>query len=167
MANNKLNLPSIVPGEALITTAVEAKKEVVTTLATQLGQTQRARMETQAKVEVAKLGVAKEAIGAVKSLFEVLKSHNELQATRAEWDGRVAAAEAEVAKAEVNLSAQREKNATKLEELRQDQQVLERLLGLFDDVMGEVTHTQLSEEAKAESRKYLLDLSEKLVQLKR
>lgn len=124
------------------------------------------KLESQAKIEVAKLQVAKEAIVATQSFFEVLKSHKVLQATRVEWEGKVQTAKTSVRKAEVDLETARENNKPKMEELEQSRAVLSRLLLLFDEVMREVSDADLSNEVRKESRQYLLKLSDHIVQLK-
>ncbi len=53
-------------------------------------KTERASIEAGAKTEVARLQVAKEAIEAFKAGFEVIKSHNQLKSTIAEWQGCLA-----------------------------------------------------------------------------
>jgi len=157
MSNHKkLVLPSVVPGEALVQTIAEES-----------AKTLRTRLETQSKVEVAKLQVAKEAIAATKSFFEVLKSYNELQATRAEWEGRVTAAETAVQKAQVDLETAQENNKPKMGELEQSLEAQTRLLSLFDEVMKEVTDADLSDDVRKEARQYLLQLSDRIVQLKK
>ena len=134
---------------------------------TELLKTQRAAIEADAKVEVGRLQVAKEAISAVRSICEVFKSYNELESTRVEWEGRVIAAETGLRKAQVDLEKAREKNMLRKEELRQTDEALSRVLELFDEVLVETRNPELSEESKREARKYLLELSAHIVKLKK
>jgi hypothetical protein len=158
MADNKLKLPTSVPtGTPVLSETVQ----------TELLKTQRANIDAGARVEVARLQVAKEAITATKAFFEVLKSYNELEATRAEWEGRVTTAETAVQQAQVELDTAREKNQPRMEELRQAKEAQDRLLELFDDVMAELKNATLGDQSKAKSREYLLQLSDLLVKLKR
>lgn len=157
MSNDKLKLPTTLP---------DSTQELSEAVQTEVLKTQRAGTDADAKVAVARLQVAKEAITATKTLFEVLKSHNELDATRAEWAGRVAAEEIAVRKAEVELDTVLEKNQPRMEELRQVKEILDRVFELFDDVMAELKAASLSEESRAKSRDYLLKLSDMLVKLK-
>ena len=134
---------------------------------TEVLKTQRAGIDASAKVEVARLQVAKEAIVATKAFFEMLKSHNELQSTCAEWEGRVNAAETAVKKAEVDLQTAQEQNKPRMDELEQSREAQKRLLSLFDEVMKQVTDGDLGEEVRKEARQYLLQLSDRIVQLKK
>ncbi len=158
MSDDKLKLPTTLP---------VSTPELSDAVQTEVLKTQRASIDAGAKVEVARLQVAKEAITATKAFFEVLKSHNELEATRAEWEGRVTAAETAVQQATVELDTVREKNQPRMEELRQAKEAQDRLLELFDDVMSELKAASLGDESKAKSREYLLQLSDMLVKLKR
>jgi len=128
---------------------------------------QRADIDASAKVEVARLQVVKEAIAATKAFFDVLKSHNELESTRAEWAGRVNVAETAVQNAEVDLETAQEQNKVRREELEQSRETQTRLLSLFDEVMKQVKDADLSEEVRKEARQYLLQLSDRIVQLKK
>ena len=158
MSNDKLKLPTSLP---------QKSPQVSEVVQTETLKKQRAGIDAGSKVEIARLQVAKEAITATKTLFEVLKSYNELETTRIEWEGRVSAAETAVKQAEVKLETVREKSQLGMEELRQAKEVQDRLLGLFDDVMRELASAALDEESKAKSRQYLLQLSDHIVKLKR
>ena len=158
MPNDKLKLPTSLP---------QKSPQVSEVVQTEILKTQRADIDAGSKVEIARLQVAKEAITVAKAFFQVLKSRNELETTRLEWEGRVSAAETAVKQAEVELETVREKSRLGMEELRQAQEVQDRLLGLFDDVMRELASADLDEESKAESRQYLLQLSDHIVKLKR
>ncbi|MBK6847125.1 MAG: hypothetical protein IPG96_06120 [Proteobacteria bacterium] len=163
MADDKLKLPTGITTVPASTGDIQVSDRV----RSEMLKTQRAGIEGAAKVEVARLQVAQEAIAATRALFEVFKSHNELQATRAEWEGRVSAAEAAVRKAAVDLETAQEQNKPRLEELDQSREVQQRLLALFDEVMKQATHADLSEETKKEARQYLLQLSDRIVQLRK
>ena len=119
------------------------------------------------KVEVAKLQVYKEAMVTVQAICGVLKSHKELQSTCVEWEGRIRVAESDVQKAEANLQATREQNKSKMEELEQSREALMRLLSLFDDVMEKAKAPDLPDYDKKALRQYLLQLADKIVQLKK
>lgn len=129
-------------------------------------KTERAGIEAGAKTEVARLQVAKEAIEAVKGVFEVIKSHNQLKATRVEWQGRVTQAEIEVNRAEVNLQAAREGNQIRVEELAQSRALMDPILKLFDATMEELRNSNCSKEEKAQLRQELQIISDNLVKLK-
>ena len=163
MSDDKLKLPTEIipaPGE-------NGKRAVSDEIREQLLKNERAGIDASAKVDVAKLQVAKEAIVATRAFFEVLKSYNELQSTRTEWEGRVDVAATAVQKAEVELQQTQEQNKSRMEELKQSGEAMERLLSLFDDVMKEVTDADLSDDLKKESRQFLLQLSDRIVQLKK
>jgi hypothetical protein len=162
MSNGKLKLPNSFPvslpaGETDIPSACSAE----------MLKTQRAGIEANAKIETARLQVAQEAISMVKSFFDVLKSHNELEATRIEWEGRVNTEENALRKALVNLESTKEQNFTRREELNQSRASLNRLLSLFDDVREETSKAEISEETKNAQRQFLLQLSDKIVQLRK
>ena len=158
MSDDKLKLPTTLP---------VSTPELSEAVQTEVLKTQRASIDAGAKVEVARLQVAKEAITATKTFFELPKSYNELEATRAEWEGRVTVAKTAVQQAQVELDTVREKNQPRMEELRQAKEVQDRLLENYDDVMSELKAASLGEESKAKSREYLLQLSDMLVKLKR
>lgn len=163
MSDDKLKLPSglaKIPGPGGETPISES-------VHTEMLKTQRAGIDASAKVEVARLQVAKEAIVATKAFFDILKSSNELKATRVEWEGRVSAAETAVKKAEVDLKTAQEQNKPRMEELDQSREAQKRLLALFDDVMNQVTDAKLDDETKKEARQYLLQLSDRIVKLKK
>ena len=130
-------------------------------------KTQRAGIEGAAKAELARLQAAQEAIVSVRAVFEVFKSHHNLQATRVEWEGRVNAAEVAVRKAALDLETAQEQNRPRMEELEQSRKIQQRLLALFDDVMKQATSSELSQETKKEARQYLLQLSDRIVQLRK
>ena len=150
MSSRKLRIPTIHVGES---------SKVSDAVLTETLKTERDK-------EVAQLGVMREAIAVTKDFFAVLRSHNELEATHAEWDGRVRAAETAVRKAETDLEIEREKNQPRLEELQQAKEARSRLLLLFDSVMQELTSANLSEESESQRREYLLQLSAHIVKLK-
>ena len=166
MPEKKLNLPSeiaknagmaaVSPAVPIVDTGIQAASEIA-----------QAKIEANAKVEVAKLQVWQEAIAATRGLFKVFESYNELQSTRAEWEGRINVAETTLKKAETDLQTAQEENKPRLEELNQSREALTRLLSLFDDVMKEIKNANLSDEVKIEARQYLLQLSDKIVQLKK
>lgn len=163
MSDDKLKLPTSLTK----TGAPVTESPVSDGVRTEMLKTQRAGIDASAKVEVARLQVAKEAIAATKAFFDVLKSHNELQATRAEWEGRVTEAETAVKKAQVDLETAQESNKPKMEELEQSREAQTRLLSLFDEVLKQVTDADLSDEVRKEARQYLLQLSDRIVQLKK
>ena len=158
MPNDKLKLPTSLP---------QKSPQVSEVVQTEILKTQRADIDADSKVEIARLQVAKEAITATKTFFQVLKSRNELETTRIKWEGRVSVAETAVKQAEVKLETVREKSRLGMEELQQAKEVQDRLLGLFDDVMRELASANLDEEGKAKRRQYLLQLSDHIVKLKR
>lgn len=128
---------------------------------------ERATIEANSKVQVAQLQVMKEAIEAFKSVSEVIKSHNQVKATEAEWQGRITQAELEIRKAEVGLQIARESNQLKAEELAQSRDLINRLLDLFDMTMQELMRVDCSKNERAELRAELLRISDQLVLLKK
>lgn len=163
MSHNKLKLPTSITKSDAPTTDSQVSDGVKT----EMLKTQRASIDAGAKVEVAKLNVATEAIRATKAFFDVVKSHNELQATRTEWAGRVTEAEISVKKALFDLEAAKESNKPRMEQLEQSREALTRLLLLFDEEMKLIANADLSEDLRKESRSYLLKLSDLIVQLKK
>ena len=157
MSNGKLRIPTIHVGES---------SRVSDAVLMETLKTQRESIKANASRDVAKLDVMREAITVTKDFFAVLRSRNELDATRAEWDGRIRAAETAVRKAEIDLEIERKKNQPKLEELQQAKEARSRLLLLFDSVMQELTSANLSEESESQRREYLLQLSAHIVKLK-
>ncbi|MBC7190769.1 hypothetical protein [Marinobacter sp.] len=130
-------------------------------------KTERASIEAGAKTEVARLQVAKEAIEAFKAGFEVIKSHNQLKSTIAEWQGRVTQAEIEVKKAEVSLQTARENNHILAEELVQSRDLMDRILELFDFTMAELKNSDCSKDEKTKLRRELLEIADRLVKFKK
>lgn len=149
--------------------AVSATKSATTTVGeqTEILKNERATIEGNTKVKVAQLQVAKEAIEALKGVFEVFKSRNQLQATIAEWQGRITQVENEVKKAEVGLQMTKENNRVRTEELDLTRRVLEAPLELFDYTMQEMKGLDCSKEDKAKLRAELLRISDQLIQLKK
>ena len=146
---------------------LSAKPPASDSLPIEILKTQRSDIDANAKIEVAKLQVTKEAISLVKSVFAVLKSNHERQSTVAEWKGRVKVAEEGVKEAEVCLLTARETNKPRLEGLKQSREVQSRLLLLFDEIMKDLTEGSYSDEVKAKAREDLLELSDKIVELKK
>ena len=134
---------------------------------TEVLKTQRAGIDANAKVEVAKLQVAKEAIEAIKGVLEVIKSHNQLKTTRVEWQGRITEAEIAVTKAQVNLQVTKENNQIRAEELAQSRLVLDRVLELFDLTMAALKTSDCSEIERKDLRRELLEISDRLVNFKK
>ena len=159
MPSNKLKLPTITPASTEVPALSDALKAEVL-------KNQRAGIDAGAKVEVARLQVAKEAVQAFKGFLELRKSFNDLEGTRIEWEGRVATAETAVQQAQVQLETARAKNQPRMEELRQAKEAQQRTLELFDSVMAELRDADVSHEQKAKNRAFLLSLSEILVKLK-
>lgn len=163
MSDDKLKLPTSTTKSSAPATESPLSDDVKT----EMLKSQRAGIDASAKVEVARLQVAKEAIAATKTFFDVLKSHNELQATRAEWEGRVTEVETAVKKAQVDLGTAQESNKPRMEELQQSREAQNRMLSLFDEVMKQLMDANLSEEVRKEARQFLLQLSDRIVQLKK
>lgn len=159
MGNDKLKLPTTIPATIDPSTLPESVQRAVL-------RTQRANIEAGAKVEVARLQVAQEAIAATRAFFDVLRSANELEATRVEWEGRVKTAEEAVKKAEADLKVAAENNRPRLVELEQSKAALDHFLKLFDEVMREASAPDLSPEVKAAHRQYLLNLGDQIVKLR-
>lgn len=166
MPDKKLKLPAeiaknvgmaaVSPALPVVDTGIQATREIV-----------QAKIEANAKVEVAKLQVWKEAIAATKGFFKVLESHKELQATQEEWKGRIVVAENSVKKAEIDLQAAQEHNKLQMEELNLSREALVPLLSLFDDGMKVIKDANLSDDVKNEARQHLLQLAELIVQSKK
>tara|TARA_R100000789_G_C3001305_1_gene148885 strand:+ start:241 stop:732 length:492 start_codon:yes stop_codon:yes gene_type:complete len=163
MSNEKITLSK----ELLSRVKTDGNLSATEELQKELLKNERSSIESSAKVEVARLQVAKEAIEAVKGVFEVIKSHNQFKSTVVEWQGRVAQAETEVRKAEINLQEARENNHSKIEELAQSRDSLSRVLELFDFTMEELKRLDCSKEDQAILRRELLNISDQLVKLKK
>lgn len=163
MSGDKLKLPDSIAKSVLS----NAESCVSDSVYTEVLKTKRSEINSKAKVEVAKLQVAKEAISATRSFFDVLKSHTELKITIAKWEGRVNEAEELVKKAQYQLEKCREDNKSRMEELKGWREAQDRLLWLFDEVLKQATDPELSEEVRKEARQYLLQLSDRIVQLKK
>lgn len=161
MSRSKLNIP-----EELLAKAVAQNNNNTDISKIEILKNERAVLEANSKVEIAKLQVAKEAMGVVKGLFDVMKSNNQLKSTVAEWQGRITQAELDIRKAELDLHVARENNHVRSEEIALSRDTLNRLLLIFDSTMEELNHVE-SQELKAELRSYLLELSDKLVQLRK
>ncbi len=161
MSDQKLKLSD----ELLSRAASGASTATTATNQTEVLKNERASIESNAKVDVARLQVAKEAIAATKSLFEVIKSNNQLKTTISEWQGRVTQAEIEVRKAEISLQETRENNQARVEEKAQLRDSLGRVLELFDFTMEELKQLDCSKDEKAKIRRELLEVSDRLVQL--
>jgi hypothetical protein len=161
---NRLKLPTTTT--TTTTAAATGSPALSDALKSEMLKTRRAGIDAGAKVEVARLQVAKEAITALKAFADLRKSFNDLEGTRIEWEGRIATAETAVEKAQVDLKTAQEKNQPRMEELRQAKEAQKRILELFDDAMAELREAGLEGDAKTKGREYLLRLSEQLVKLK-
>lgn len=121
----------------------------------------------ECKVQMAKLQVAKEALRTVTAFLELGKSYLDLQATRAEWAGRVEVAAQDLARAEVELQKAVESNKVQLTRLAQVQEAQTRLLSLFDALFEQFSAMPLGSADQTAARELLLRLSEQLVQLRK
>ena len=130
-------------------------------------KTERANIEAGAKTEGARLQVMKESIATLKTGFEVIKSHNQLKSTIAEWQGRITQAEIDVKKAEINLQTARENNHVRAEELAQSRKLMEPFLELFDMTMAELKSSGCSKDDQAKLRRELLEVADRLMQFKK
>ena len=164
MSDKKLNLPAEIAKNAGLA-AVSPALPVVDTAVNSAGKIAQAKIEANAKVEVAKLQVWKEAIAATSAFFSVIKSHKELQKACAEWEVHVRKAEAAIKEAEVNLQVAQEQNKPRMEELELSRKELTPLLSLFDEIMKKVKDADLSDEVREEALQHLFPLSDKIVQL--
>mgnify|MGYP000421301345 CR=1 FL=1 len=159
MAGSKFNLPSALRGKSHADAPSAA-------LDIEGHRTRRSELESYAKVESARLGVAMQALEVVKKGLEVLASYNELQTTRAEWAGRVEVASQHLAVAATELETAREKNAPITEKLAQARESQKRVLELFDALMAESQNPAISKEDKQQLTTQLLQLSSTLVDLR-
>jgi len=164
MTNSKLILPTNLRGAG--STGASAGDAVSAALQTEAHKTRRTELESFAKVETARLNVAMQALDVVKAGLNVLQSYNTLQATRAEWRGRVEVADRELAIALAALETARVKNAPLVAELEQSRESQKRVLALFDALMEAAQDAQVSREDKQKITGQLLDLSGKLVELR-
>lgn len=162
MSEQKLRL-----SEELLRTTAGTGGAVSNANMTEMLKNERASIEASSKVEVARLQVCKEALSVVNGISEVWKSRNQFNSTVAEWQGRITQAEVEVRKAEINLTVARENNKVREEELAQSRKLLDRILELFDFCMVELKSLDCSAEDKAKLRRELLEISDRLVQLKK
>lgn len=157
MANSKLKLPTRGTGMPPVTDVPAAEDSKI----------RLEQIKADSAKEAGRLQVIKESIGLLRSVLDVMKSHQQIQTTRTEWEGRVNQAELQVRQAENELRQEEHKTARHLEELQVIRDTQIRLLDLFDQVMAEMSGGNIDAESKRESRQYLLRLAEKLVQLKK
>ena len=157
MANPKLKLPTRGPSTASVSELLGAEDPKI----------RLEQIKADSAKEVGRLQVIKEAIGLFSSLLDVMKSHQQRHATRTEWEGRVEQAELQVSKAEIELRQEEHKTTAHLADLQIIRDTQDRLLTLFDQVMLEMSGDSIDAQTKRESRQYLLQLADKLVQLKK
>lgn len=160
--------PKLKLSEGLLSRAVSGAGGAISDAnMTEILKNERASIEASSKVEVARLQVCKEALSVINGISEVWKSRNQLKSTVAEWQGRITQAEIEVRKVELNLAEAQEKNKVREEELSQSRNLLDRILELFDFSMAELKSLDCSAEDKVRLRRELLEISDRLVQLKK
>ncbi len=109
--------------------------------------------------------IAKESLRVANSFLEVIKSNQQLQAKRAEWENRVAEAQKNVEKAEVEL--RKEKEVTEHHRMAADayRNALQPLVTGFDEVMTNISDPALDPQTRNEFRKMLLQWGELIVRL--
>ena len=124
------------------------------------------RIKAGSAREQGALEVAKESLRVVTSFLDVMKSNQQLQAKRVEWESRVAEAQKNVDKAEVELK--REAQVTAQHRVNADRylEALRPLVDAFDDIMKEMSDPAIDAESRKEYRKELLNFGQLIVQLK-
>jgi hypothetical protein len=157
MPVSKMKLPSNVPSNA------EHPSEA---LQKALLSNERTAIDATAKKEVAQLQVAKEALSVIKAIAGVVKSAHQLEATRDEWNARIALAQVAVTEAELAIANTRESLSPRMEELRQTKEAQDRVLQLFDFILAEFSTASLNDEAREQTRRSLFELADKLVKLR-
>ncbi|MNV79440.1 hypothetical protein D3C71_1729930 [compost metagenome] len=123
------------------------------------------QIKADAARDKGRLDIIKEAIGVVDSIFGVIKSYQELQSKRVEWIGRVGVARSDLTKAELELKKEQATTLQHLASLQTINRAQEKLLGLFDLLMAELTSDQVDAQVRRDTRQDLLRLSEQLVKL--
>ena len=158
MATSRLRLPtrssSSTPSHTEVLAAEDSKIRL-------------AQIKAGSGVEMARLQVMKEGLALLGSIADVAKSWNNLQATRAEWDGRVKQAEVQVKAAEIALQQVQSETSRHMAELEAFKQSQSALLRLFDAAMDDLSNNALDAEKKAESMRFLLQLADLIVKLKK
>lgn len=111
------------------------------------------------------LDIAKESLRVANSFLEVIRSNQQLQAKREEWEHRVAEAQKNVEKAEIELS--KEKEVTEHHRMAADayREALQPLVTGFDEVMTNLSDPALDPQTRNEFRKMLLQWGELIVRL--
>lgn len=124
------------------------------------------KIKREAGREQGQLAIIKETIGLFDSFLDVIKSNQNLESKRVEWESRVAAAQSEVEKAQVDLQKERELTTRHSGDLQAVRVTQQRLIVLFDQIMEEMSDPAMDTEKRNASRKFLLDLAEQMVKLK-
>ena len=158
MAGSKFNLPSSLRKDASGTTASEA-------LQIEQLRTERAGIDANAKIQNARLGVAMQVLDVVKKGLEVVEAFYHLQATTAQWQGRIEVAELELKKAATELEVMMGKNVPIREQLEQSRRTQDYMLILFDDLMAQAQEPGVERADKQRLTNNLLQLSQQLVAL--
>jgi seryl-tRNA synthetase len=166
MANNKLNLPTVIPDKAIeeVGKTARAPTELAGTIAEQVGETGREGIRARRDVQLKQLDVAVEALHVISSVVEVWAAHKKLEQTRAEWAGRIQVAEAEVEKARLSLEEKR--TETKLQKQQLDQ-LAERqrpIIQLLDDTISEISNAP--EDMRRELRAQAIEMGKLLTELR-
>jgi hypothetical protein len=159
MAGSKFNLPSSLRGGG------KGADNATNAMSVEEHRTRRAELDASAKMESARLGVVMQSLEVVTKGLDVIKSYQQLQQTKAEWQGRITVAELELKQAGLELAALQEKNAPVKERLEQARHVQQRVLGLFDTLMQEAQDPAISRQEKQHLTTQLLQLTTDLVAL--
>lgn len=147
--------------------SVSSGGEISSTVQAETIKTRRAEIDAGARVESAKLAVAQEAIKMVSTFLETAQSFNKYKSTVAEWQGRITQGELAVEKARIELAISTDQGDVKREELALDRAVVSKLLELFDEIFSEIKSGDSGLAEKAETRKFLLELSDRMVLLRK
>ncbi|WP_442596632.1 hypothetical protein ACSBPU_06755 [Parapusillimonas sp. JC17] len=124
------------------------------------------KVKREAGREQGQLEIIKETIGLFGSFLDVVKSNQNLESKRVEWESRVAAAQSEVEKAQVELQKERELTTRHSGDLQTVRVTQQSLIAFFDQLMEEMSDPAVDTETRNASRKSLLALAEQMVKLK-
>ena len=158
MAQNKIKLPAGAPSAAAETGSDASQRE-------RLKLTQ-AGIDADAKVQLGRLQVIGEFFAVVKAGIDLFKEDKKLDATRAEWQGRIAVSENEITKAKTELERARTQAEVRHAELDFLKPAQEHMLSLFDELMRTLPSADVDSQQRTLVTHQLLELSALLVKQK-
>ena len=121
-----------------------------------------AELEQLGKVAVARFGVMKEGLAAVRSLCDLLRADQRRRETIAEWDRRIVVAERELESARIKAETARDQAAAQHAALSLKEKQLDAMLALFYDVLAEARTADIDRARRDVLRQLLLELIQQL-----